>query len=116
MALSYSQSRSPYFQGLTAQTQIGGSELDGIRPSWIPTNDQKSAREMAKFKSKIPFDDNMYEVLKTAITLLSKRTTTTDPLSAEEATWLVDAVDLIIEDAKKFGPPPRPVKSDDKSQ
>lgn len=74
-------------------------------------NEPKTAREKAQFKNKIPFDENMYEVLKTAIELLSKRINGPEPLSADEAGWLLNAVEAILADANMYGPPPKPPKS-----
>lgn len=71
----------------------------------------KSARERVAFKNKVPFSEEMYGTIKSAIELLSKRSRS-DPapqvLSVEEATWLRGAVDRIIDDAKMYGPPARP--------
>ena len=70
----------------------------------------KTAREKASFSNKIPFSEDMYKVLKTSIELLSRRSTDKVPVSKEEAQWFADAIDVIIDDAKKYGPPPRPPK------
>lgn len=58
--------------------------------------------------SQVPFDEQMYEILKKSILLLSERSKTNTPLSLEDATWFKDAVELIIADAKAYLPPPKP--------
>lgn len=68
----------------------------------------KTAREKASFSNKIPFNEDMYKVLKKAIELLSKRSTDKTPVTKNEAEWFADAINVIIDDAKKFGPPPKP--------
>lgn len=69
----------------------------------------KSARDRAQFKNKIPFSEDMYNVLRRAIELLSRRVEVgAGPLPLDDALWLHKAVDDIIEDAKKFGPPQKP--------
>ena len=79
---------------------------------WVDTRPEpKTARERVSFKNKVPFSDDMYETLKRTIELLSKRARTDpDPekLTVDEAVWLKGAVEVILEDAKRYGPPPRP--------
>ena len=70
----------------------------------------KTARERASFSNKIPFSEDMYKVIKKAIEILSKRSTDKTPITKAEAQWFTDAIDIIIDDAKKYGPPPKPVK------
>ena len=54
-----------------------------------------NARETAKFKNKVPFDEDIYEVLKTVVELLTRRLNDPkqQPLSAEEAKWLNEGVE-----------------------
>ena len=91
----------------------------------------KSAKEKARFGSQVPFDEGVYETMKGAIELLTKRlsmnkdTSKIDvsklsideraalsmkSLTVEESLWLADAVEYIIADAYKYGPPARPTK------
>jgi len=73
----------------------------------------KSARDRAQFKNKVPFSEDMYKVLRRAIELLSQRVEVgAGPLTLDEAKWLEKAVDEIIEDAKLYGPPPKPARTD----
>jgi hypothetical protein len=65
------------------------------------------------FKNKVPFTEDVYETMKKAIELLSKRARTDPPpeiLTVEEAKWFKSAIEVIIADAKKYGPPPRPAR------
>lgn len=76
---------------------------------WVPQTDEvKTAREKARFQSKIYFDDETYEVLKTAIEMLNRRINEGIKLTPEESDWFNQAADVILADAYKFGPPPRP--------
>lgn len=80
---------------------------------WTGDNDgKKSVREMAKFKNKVPFDEDTYKVLKASIELLSKRIEEGELLTKDEAKWMVNAVEHIIEDAHKYGPPAKPIPVD----
>lgn len=80
--------------------------------AWTPSEIPKTAKEMANFKNKIPFDEDMYVVLKTTIELMTSRIKNHEPLKVTETAWLSDAVEIIIQDARTFGPPPKPVKAD----
>eukprot|EP01039_Chlorochromonas_danica_P005204 gene5205-5735_t len=65
--------------------------------------------ERVKFKNKVPFDEECYEVLKATIELFSKRVGEGKKLTMEEVRWLEGAVDFILEDARRPGQvPPRP--------
>lgn len=90
------------------------SASDG-KQAWVSDRPEpKTARERVSFKNKVPFSDDMYATLKRAIELLSERVRTDppgQPLSKEDAAWLSTAVEAIIADAKKFGPPSRPERS-----
>lgn len=83
----------------------------GAKQAWVATSEPKTAREKASFKNKIPFNEEMYEVLKSSIELLSDRMSTKQPLTPEQAAWLTDAIEIILADAKMFGPPARPVRT-----
>jgi len=103
----------------STSTVSSGSSSSSVdtKQAWVPTNEPKTAREKASFKNKIPFNEEMYEVLKSSIELLSDRMSTKQPLTVDQVTWLSDAVEIIISDAKMFGPPARPVRSpDDKTE
>jgi hypothetical protein len=99
---------------------------------WVSDNAPKSAKEKASFKNQVPFREDVYDTIKGAIELLTKRLnmkkdlTSIDmsklsvdekaalsmkTLAADEAHWLAAAVEVIINDAYMFGPPARPVKS-----
>jgi hypothetical protein len=54
----------------------------------------------------------MYEVLKTSIELLTERINTKKALTIDEAAWLQNAVEIIVEDANLYGPPERPKKDE----
>mmetsp|Transcript_7958 Transcript_7958/g.11023 ORF Transcript_7958/g.11023 Transcript_7958/m.11023 type:complete len:182 (+) Transcript_7958:3-548(+) len=58
---------------------------DGSPAPWTYSKPQESltAREKASFKNKVPFDTSTYEVLKTAIELVSKRINEPEALSVE---------------------------------
>ena len=99
----------------TARRTTALRAAEGTKQPWINTRPEpKTARERVSFKNKIPFTDDMYETIKRAIELLSKRART-DPapekLTVDEAEWFKGAVEIILEDAKKFGPPPRPERT-----
>jgi hypothetical protein len=74
-------------------------------------DDLKSAREKASFKTKIPFNEDLYAILKTTIELLTKRINKKEKLSLEETKWFEKAINIIIDDANKYGPPLKPVSS-----
>ena len=99
---------------------------------WVPDKVPKSAKEKASFKNQVPFREDVYDTIKGAIELLTKRLnmkkdmTAIDisklsldekaalsmkTLAADEAQWLAAAVEVIIADAYMYGPPVRPVKS-----
>ena len=100
----------------SSTTTSTASNVD-TRQAWVSTSEPKTAREKASFKNKIPFNEEMYEVLKSSIELLSDRMSTKQPLTPEQAAWLSNAVEIIISDANMFGPPARPVRSaDDKAE
>lgn len=50
-------------------------------------------------RMKSPFDENTLEVLKSSIKLLQKRMEEKRPLSKDESSWFVEAVDYILSDA-----------------
>jgi hypothetical protein len=82
---------------------------------WTVGEGKKTARERAQFKNKVPFGEETYEVIRAAILLLSKRSAG-EKLTVEETEWFRDAVEAIVEDANKFGPPPKPVKVDPETE
>jgi hypothetical protein len=51
-------------------------------------------------------------MVKRSIELLSARKNSGQVLSVENAKWLRDAVETIIADAHKYGPPPKPPRSE----
>ena len=68
----------------------------------------KNARDKASFKNKVPFSEEIYETLKTSVELLSERIKSNKPLTVQQAEWLANAVEVIIQDANMYGPPERP--------
>lgn len=91
---------------------------------WVYDTSPKSAREKATFKNNVPFGPEVYETMKSSIDLLSKRmkrktvgaemsideaNEAAGSLSLEEAEWLGEAVEILIEDAYMYGPPLRTV-------
>ena len=65
-------------------------------------------------QNKIPFDESMYEVLRTSIQLLTDRVTDQKKkLSETEAQWFANAVEIILRDADMYGPPLKPVRTKD---
>mmetsp|Transcript_13544 Transcript_13544/g.13137 ORF Transcript_13544/g.13137 Transcript_13544/m.13137 type:complete len:156 (-) Transcript_13544:490-957(-) len=100
--------------------------LEMAQEPWVYDTAPKSAREKAAFKSQIPFSEETYDTLKGSIELLSRRMKAKAAegsdmsidekleaekltLTLEEAKWLSNAVETLIEDAYKYGPPARPV-------
>ena len=81
------------------------------KQAWTPAPEPKTVRERASFKSKVPFNEEMYEILRTTIEILSDRIKSKAAITSEQAAWLQDAVELIIADAQQYGPPPRPVRT-----
>ena len=98
---------------------------------WVYDKTPKSAREKARFGSQVPFKEDVYETMKGAIELLTKRLSMNKDLSkmdvsklsideqallsmksltVEESLWFADAIQIIIADAYKYGPPARPTK------
>lgn len=71
----------------------------------------KSSRDRAAFRNKIPFSEDMYNTMRKFIDILSKRIESNSPISMEESSYLLEAVDIIIDDAKKYGPPVKPVRT-----
>ena len=51
-------------------------------------------------RMKSPFDENTLEVLKSSIKLLQKRMEEKKPLSKDESSWFMEAVDYILSDAQ----------------
>ena len=104
------------------------------RIPWTYDNDSKltSAKDKASFKNQVPFSEEMYDIVKTALEMLTGRQKmgtdslknpsdlTVDErnsiskmsLTVEEAEWLVQAVELIVADAKVYGPPLKPVNKE----
>lgn len=80
---------------------------------WTPRDEPQTARERAQFKNKVPFDEDIYEVMKATLKLFTKRIGNSErmpqKLSVEEAQWLQSAVEMIIEDARMYGPPEKPI-------
>ena len=97
--------------------------LKAEQEPWVYDTSPKSAREKAAFKNNVPFAPEVYETMKSSIDLLSKRMKrktigaemsidealeAAGSISLEEAKWLGEAVEILIEDAYKYGPPLRP--------
>ena len=124
----------------STKTHRGAAASNDATPSssgqspWVYDTSPKSAKEKASFRNQVPFKDDVYGTLKGSIELLTKRLAMNKDLSGveisklsideraamalksltvDEAQWLVDAVEVIIDDAYRYGPPPRPVKSAD---
>lgn len=95
-----------------AAVKVRPAQTTGSRQQqqpWQPQTDEaKTAREKARFQSKIYFDDETYQVLKTAIEMLNRRINEGIKLTTEESDWFSQAADVILADAHKFGPPPKP--------
>ena len=109
------------------------SDRESASMPWVYDTAPKSAREKAAFKNQVPFSDDLYEMIKNSIEILNKRLLIStnrhkDPstlsideaaelriksLTTEEALWLTQAVEVIIADAQKFGPPEKPPKITD---
>ena len=95
---------------------------------WVSDKAPKSAKEKASFKNQVPFREEVYETVKGAIELLTKRLNmnkdlamsklsldeqaalSMKTLTVDEAQWLAAAVEVILDDAYKYGPPARPIK------
>lgn len=85
-----------------ASTQVASRE----KQSWESNTDGLSVKAKQEFKNKVPFSGDMYETIKTAVGLLSARSSADKTLlTSEEAEWFSDAVEAIIEDANMYGPP-----------
>lgn len=66
---------------------------------------------MSQFKNKVPFSEDIYDHIKFVLSALSEKMRTKDAvLSSKDADRFVVAVAEILEDARKYGPPPRPKK------
>lgn len=91
-------------------TSTSNTNVD-TKQAWVSTNEPKTAREKASFKNKIPFNEEMYDVLKSSIEILSDRMSSKQPLTPDQAAWLSEAVEVILSDAKMYGPPARPIRS-----
>jgi hypothetical protein len=89
---------------------------------WVYDTSPKSAKEKVAFKNNVPFGPEVYETIKSTIELLSRRMKkrpislemsvdeareASGGLSLEESKWLSDAVETLIEDAYRYGPPLR---------
>lgn len=102
------------------------SMSEGQEP-WVYDTSPKSAREKAAFRSQVPFSQDIYETLKASIELLSRRMkmkvepgkdmsideareAAVSSLTLDEAKWLCESVEMLIEDAYKYGPPLRPAR------
>jgi len=117
------------------RTHAAPNDDDGASSSaqapWVYDTSPKSAKEKASFRNQVPFSEDIYETLKGTIELLTKRLAmkkdvdvsklsideraamAMKSLSVDEAQWLKSAIEVIIDDAYRYGPPPRPVKSAD---
>lgn len=80
---------------------------------WPIKNVPKTSKGKPEFKHQVPFSEEMYETIKKTIEMLSEQSKEPRPLTVDEAAWFRNAIDIIIEDAYKFSPPPRPIKSND---
>ena len=65
-----------------------------------------SARDMASFKNKVPFSEDIYETIKFTIQTLSDRMKDKQPVTPEVLAKLEDAVEIILQDARLPPPPP----------
>ncbi len=78
----------------------------GEKQPWESNTDGLSVKAKQEFKNKVPFSKDMYETIKTAVNLLSARSSADKTLlTSEEADWFSDAVEAILEDANMYGPP-----------
>jgi hypothetical protein len=68
----------------------------------------KNSREMAKFKNKVPFSEDIFEKIKYSVSLLTERMKKEKPLDIAAIDKLDTYIDEIIDDAHKYGPPERP--------
>ena len=84
----------------------------GSKQAWESRSETLSIKAKNQFKNQVPFSNEMYETIKTAVELLSGRSDASNPamLTSEEANWFADAVEAIIEDANMYGPPKPPTK------
>ena len=98
---------------IKTQTIMAVTTPPSNKQAWQMPPEPKTARDRASFKNKVPFSEEIYETLKTGIELLSERVKSKSPLTLEEANWLQNAAEVIIEDANKYGPPERPKRSAD---
>jgi hypothetical protein len=79
------------------------------KQSWESNTDGLSAKAKQEFKNKVPFSDDVYETIKAAVNLLSARSSKERTLlTRDEADWFAEAVEVIIEDANRYGPPKPP--------
>lgn len=84
---------------------------------WAGSGDKNlTPRDQAKFENKVPFSAETYDVIKRAIELINRRLNEGEVLSTEETGWFTEAIDHIMEDANKYGPPLRPKRDSPKSQ
>lgn len=98
----------PQAPSAVPQQEVAGGQQ---QQAWEQADTESmSTRERAKFKNQVPFSEDMYETIKTCITMLSDRSNKENPkkLSADEAQWFKEAVEVILEDAHMYGPPKRP--------
>lgn len=114
MTPSMSSSNSNYDSDSDNSMSLTDQEsVPSQQQAWQRTEEPKSAREKAAFKSKVPFSEDLYTVLKKSIELLSIRVRNERKLTKEEAVWFGDAIDVIMDDARRYGPPPKPERVDE---
>ena len=92
-------------------TAVPASSQDafGNKQAWEYNTEGLSVKAKQEFKNKVPFSDDIYATIKTAVSLLSARSSKEKTLlTQDEADWLVDAVEVILEDANRYGPPKPP--------
>ena len=70
-----------------------------------PGTGKFSARDMASFKNKVPFSEDIYETIKFTIQTLSNRMKDKQPVTPEVLAKLEDAVEIILQDARQPPPP-----------
>ena len=78
------------------------------KPPAYQMSEPKNAREMALFKNKVPFDEDVYEKIKFTIEKLTVRMKDKEPLSSETIETLENYISEILDDARKYSPPEKP--------
>lgn len=101
-------------RGGNAYRRESAQENEEILPKpWVRDEDVmrvKSPREMMDFKTKIPFDDEIYTNIRLLIDIITNRIETNQPISVEDAERFEEAVEEVIRDSKMYLPPPKPAR------